>query len=107
MVLSLPATWREQLLATARKSFAHAALFHKSSSYLQSVLARRRRPTQAYSPRLMQSPGVLSREFLPLFLPVGKDFTKWALHFLPVGKPGLQVSDSQHTDRILSQADAA
>jgi hypothetical protein len=24
---------------------------------------------------------------------VGKDFTKWALPFLPVGKPELQISD--------------
>jgi hypothetical protein len=35
----------------------------------------------------------LSREFLPLFLPVGKHFTNFAPRFLPVGKLGLQASD--------------
>jgi hypothetical protein len=50
---------------------------------------------------------VLSTEFLPNFLPVGKDFTKWARHFLPVGNPGLQVSDFQHTYRTLTQTGAA
>ena len=60
-----------------------------------------------YPPRLSQSPGVLSREFLPNFLPAGKDFTKLARHFLPVGNPRLQVSDFRVTDGTLTQAGGA
>ncbi len=47
---------------------------------------------------------VLSREFLPFFLPVGNNFTKWALNFLPVGKHDLHLSDFQLTDRDFTPA---
>jgi len=32
---------------------------------------------------------------LPFFLPAGKNFTKWTQHFLPVGKPGLRISENE------------
>ena len=57
-----------------------------------------------YPPRLSQSPGVLSREFLPNFLPAGKDFTKWALHFLPVGNPGLRGTYGEPGATLLPRA---
>jgi len=41
------------------------------------------------------------------FLPAGKDFTKMALNFLPVGNPVLQVSDFQLLDGTLTRARAA
>jgi len=65
-----------------------AALFPGFPSYLPGIFAGRRRPPKAYYSRLTHSPVVLSREFLPTFLPVGKNFAKEASIFLPVGKPG-------------------
>jgi hypothetical protein len=47
-------------------------------------------PRPPFLPRLHQSPGVLSIEISPVFLPVGKNFLNRAVPFLPVGKP---VSD--------------
>ena len=62
----------------------------------------RRRLPPAYCSRLIHSPGVLSREFSLTFLRVGKKFTKWPRHFLPVGKQGFRASVFQPTDRTLS-----
>ena len=53
-------------------------------------------PLQAYISRLIHSAGTLSRGFLSLFLPVGKNLTNWALGFLAVGKPCLSGRTSPH-----------
>jgi hypothetical protein len=44
----------------------------------------------------------LSSGLLPLFLPAGINLTSGALHFLPAGKHGLQVSDFQPADRTFT-----
>jgi hypothetical protein len=50
---------------------------------------------------------MLSMEKLSDFLPAGSNFAKWALLFLPGGKPGSQVADFQCPDYALVAPGAA
>jgi hypothetical protein len=68
------------------------------------ALPQRARP---FHISLARRQGMLSRRKSRHFLPAGKNFTKWALLFLPVGKPGLQASDFQLPERTLTPAGAA
>ena len=77
-----------------------------AAALMKARHGRRHRPP-AYPSRPLNSPGILSREFLLTFLPLGKDFPKGPLRFLPVGKQGFQVSVFQPTDRTLTPAGAA
>lgn len=69
------------------------------SSYLRRTLARRHRLSKAYTSRLTHRPVVLSRDFLPLFLPPRKDFAEWALRFwsrcLPPVEPWCRLASAE------------